>query len=91
MVRCSLVIPLKEVNCIEKSNINANSGNADEAIVFTMKNLGRNFVFGQVKTHSLKVELCRYRYRYLKEVKFCKNVIYRYLLFRPTRNIRTGT
>ena len=43
-----MVIPLKEVNCIEKSNVNANSGNADEAIVFTMKNLGRNFVFGQV-------------------------------------------
>ena len=47
----SLVIPLKEVNCIEKSNVNANSGNVDEAIVFTMKNLGRNFVFGQVKAY----------------------------------------
>lgn len=55
----SLVIPLKEVNCVEKSNVNANSGNVDDAVVFTMKNMGRNFVFGQVDDRDFVVEkLC---------------------------------
>ena len=52
----SLVIPLKEVNCVEKSNTNANNGNWDEAIVFSMKSGIRNFVFGQVGFSRLAAE-----------------------------------
>jgi len=55
----SLVIPLKDVNCVEKSNTNANNGNFDEAIVFTMKSGIKNFVFGQVADRDFVVEkLC---------------------------------
>eukprot|EP00092_Neocalanus_flemingeri_P003122 GFUD01003339.1.p1 GENE.GFUD01003339.1~~GFUD01003339.1.p1 ORF type:complete len:1139 (+),score=353.99 GFUD01003339.1:87-3503(+) len=55
----SLVIPLKDVNCVEKSSINVNHGNQDEAIVFTMKNGGKTFVFGQVSDRDFVVEkLC---------------------------------
>jgi len=55
----SLVIPLKDVNCVEKSSTNVNHGNQDEAIVFTMKNGGKTFVFGQVSDRDFVVEkLC---------------------------------
>ena len=55
----SLVIPLKNVNCVEKSCINVNHGNQDEAIVFTMKKGGKTFVFGQVSDRDFVVEkLC---------------------------------
>ena len=43
----------QDVNCIEKSGTNANSGAKDEAIVFTMRRGGKTFVFGQVVTHPL--------------------------------------
>ena len=38
----------QDVNCIEKSATNANSGAKDEAIVFTMRRGGKTFIFGQV-------------------------------------------
>ena len=38
----------QDVNCIEKSGTNANSGAKDEAIVFTMRRGGKTFIFGQV-------------------------------------------
>ena len=54
-----LVIPLKDVNCVEKSSTNANNDNQDEAIVFSMKKGGKTFVFGQVSDRDLVVEkLC---------------------------------
>ena len=42
----------QDVNCIEKSGTNANSGAKDEAIVFTMRRGGKTFIFGQVATIS---------------------------------------
>jgi len=55
----SLVIPLKDVNCVEKSSTNANNDNQDEAIVFSMKKGGKSFVFGQVSDRDFVVEkLC---------------------------------
>jgi len=55
----SLVIPLKDVSCIEKSNVNAKTGTHDEGIVFSMKNCSNNFVFGQVEDRDFVVEkLC---------------------------------
>ena len=42
----------QDVNCIEKSAINANNGGKDEAIVFTMRRGGKTYVFGQVATQS---------------------------------------
>lgn len=52
----SLVIPLKDVNCIEKSATNENSGAKDEAIVFSMRRGVKNFVFGQVSDRDFVVE-----------------------------------
>jgi len=55
----NLVLPLKDVNCIEKSAINANNGGKDEAIVFTMRRGGKTYVFGQVSDRDFVVEkLC---------------------------------
>jgi len=55
----SLVIPLKDVNCVEKSSTNVNHSNQDEAIVFTMKKGGKTFIFGQVSDRDFVVEkLC---------------------------------
>jgi len=55
----NLVLPLKDVNCIEKSGTNANSGAKDEAIVFTMRRGGKTFIFGQVSDRDFVVEkLC---------------------------------
>ena len=49
----------QDVNCIEKSAINANNGGKDEAIVFTMRRGGKTYVFGQVASQS--------SYKYLNE------------------------
>ena len=49
----SLVLPLKDVNCIEKSATHATTGGRDEAIVFTMRRGGKSYVFGQVGTLQL--------------------------------------
>ncbi|XP_023332469.1 TBC1 domain family member 9 [Eurytemora carolleeae] len=55
----SLVIPLKDVACIEKTNLNVNNGSFDEGIVFSIKNCKNNFVFGQVEDRDFVVEkLC---------------------------------
>jgi len=55
----SLVIPLKDVSCIEKTNVNAMNGSFDEGIVFSMKNCLNNFVFGQVEDRDFVIEkLC---------------------------------
>jgi len=55
----SLVIPLKDVICIEKANKNANTGYSDEGLVFSMKNCANNFVFGQVEDRDFVLEkLC---------------------------------
>ena len=43
----------QDVNCIEKSGTNANSGAKDEAIVFTMRRGGKTYIFGQVGSLSL--------------------------------------
>ena len=86
----SLVIPLKEVNCIEKSNVNANSGNVDEAIVFTMKNLGRNFVFGQVKADVLAMAgifLLSFLSSILIKLSFSQTI----LIYHYKYRYRTGT
>ena len=42
----------QDVNCIEKSGTNANSGAKDEAIVFTMRRGGKTYIFGQVGSLS---------------------------------------
>jgi len=55
----SLVIPLKDVNCVENSSTNAYNDNQDEAIVFSMKKGGKTFVFGQASDRDLVIEkLC---------------------------------